>query len=809
MNDLKFALRQLLKNPGFTLVAVLSLALGVSANVIVFGWIQAVLLNPLPGTREPDRLVAVVMAAEWGTGETLSYPNLRDLGAERSVFAGTVGSDMGAMHVRHGERSEWAWGEMVTANYFDLLGVRPRLGQLNFPADSDARPGSAPQIVLSERFWNRLFAGDPEIVGRAVRINGHSFTVIGVADGAFKGIMGGLAFDFWAPMAMYQELGIGTPADKRGWNSFHTVARLQPGVTLEQAGAAAGALGVRLRTEFPDAIGKQTTIGIVPFWQCPWGGQAVFLPLLRALAIAAGLVLLLVVANLANLLLARATVRRREMAVRLAIGASRARLIRQLLAESLVVAGLGGGLAVLLSAWGLNLLHLFTPATHLPISIALGFGWRLLLLGLGLAAGAGLLFGLAPALQSARTSLTAALGEGGRGSEAPGGRLWFRRSLVVAQVALALVLLVASALCVRSFLAARRVPLGFDPENVWIAGFHLGAHGYDAERSAAFARALRSELAGSPGVVGVALTEGLPLGFEGGASGGLDVPGNPPQPGENRQAQLRRVTPGYFATMRTPILAGREFRDEDDARAPARIIVNQLVADRLFAGRDPLGLKISIWGRECEIVGVAANGKYRALGEAPAYAVWTPAAQWGEDDLTVIIRTAGDPRQAAGLLAAALRRVAPEVDLFAADTLENYISPAFLLPRTAAALLTGLGSVALVLALMGIYGVMAFQVRRREREIGIRLALGAQRGDVLRLVLRQGAWMAGLGVALGLVGAFAVTRLLGTVLVGVDALDPLAFGMMTLLLASAALFACWWPARGATSVDPVIALRSE
>lgn len=809
MNNLRFALRQLLKSPAFTAVAVLSLALGVGANVVVLGWVQSVLLNALPGTREPERLVAVVLRAEWGIGETMSYPNLTDLGAEQSVFAGAVGSDSSAMHVRHGERSEWAWAELVTANYFDVLGVSARLGQLNFPADSDRQPGSAPQIVLSERFWRRLFNADPQVVGKTVQINRHVFTVIGVADGAFKGVMGGLAYDFWAPMAMHQELGTGAPADKRGWNSYHTVARLQPGVTVAQADAAAAALGSRLRQEYPNDLGKQTTFGILPFWKCPWGGQGVFLPLLRALGIASGLVLLLVIANLANLLLARATARQREMAVRLALGASRARVIRQLLTESLLLAGVGGALAVLFALWGLNLLHAFMPATHLPVAITLGLNWPLVAAALGLAVGAGLLFGLVPALQSARTSLTAALNEGSRGSEALGGRLWIRRGLVVAQVALAAVLLVASALCVRSFLAAKRIPLGFEPRNVWLAGFHLGSHGYDGPQAAKFARELRTELLGRPGVVEVGFSEGLPLGFEGGSGGNLDVPGNPPQPGENRQAHFRRVTPGFFAAMKTPLLAGREFRDDDDASATNRLIINQTVAERLFPGRDPLGLRIKIWGRECEIVGVAAAGKYRTLGEPPSYAVWAPAAQWGEDDLTAVIRTTGDPRAAAKLVHKALKRVAPDVDVFATDTLENYIKPSFLLPRTAAALLTCLGVVALALALMGIYGVMSFQVNRRQREIGIRLALGAQPRDVLALILSHGARLAGAGLVLGLLGAFAVARLLGTVLVGVEVMDPAAFVLTSFLLATAALIACWLPARRATRVDPMIALRTE
>lgn len=809
MNDLRFALRQLLKSPGFSIVAILSLALGISANVVVIGWVQAMLLRAVPGTKDPGRLVAIVLKADWGVGETMSYPNLRDLGEERSIFVGTVGSDLGAMHVRYGERSEWAWAEMTTANYFQLLGVQAVLGRLDFPPDSDVKPGSAPQIVLSERFWKRFFQSDPNVIGKVVQVNRHSFSVIGVAEESFKGITGGLAFDFWAPMAMHRELGVGTPADKRSWNSFHTLARLQPGVTLEQANVAARAVAGRLREQYPGDIGKQTTFGVVPLWKCPWGGQAVFLPLLVSLGAATAMVLMLVIANLSNLLLARATARQREMAVRLALGASRWRLIRQLLVENVLLAGLGGALALVLSTWGIHLLHAFTPTTHLPLSVKSPFDWQLVWVGIGLSMVSALLFGLIPAWQSSRTSLAMALNEGARGTDAVGGRLWVRRGLVVAQIALALVLLVSSALCVRSFVAARQIPVGFDPRNVWLAGFHLGSHGYDGKRASQFARDLRAELLGRPGVIAVGFTEGVPLGFEGGPGGDLEIPGMPAQPGENRQAHLRRVTPGYFEAMRIPIHSGREFRDDDDEKAPSRIIVNQTVVDKLLQGREALGAKIRVWGRECEIVGVAAAGKYRTLGEAPAYAVWTPAAQWGEDDLTAVIRTEGDPRAISKLVASAVKKVAPEVDIFAGDTLENYISPAFLLPRTAAALLTSLGVIALSLSVMGIYGVMSFQVNRRRREIGIRLSLGAEPADVIRMILGQGARMVMAGGVLGVVGAMGATRLLQSVLVGVGAWDPLAYGGTLVVLGGAAWFACWIPAQRAARVDPAIVLRSE
>jgi predicted permease len=811
MNDLKFACRQLLKNPGFTAVAVLTLALGIGANIVVLGWIRGVLLNAVPGAHEPERLAAVAVRAPWGLGETMSYPNLRDLGAEREVFAGVVGSAMESLHVRHGEKAVWAWTELVTANFFDVLGVRPVLGQLAFPAGSDERPGSAPLAVLSERFWRRELGADPAIVGQTLAINRHPFTVLGVAAGEFQGLTGGLAFDVWVPVAMHREVGFGSPADKRGWTSYHTVARLQPGVSVARADAAAQAVTRRLQQAYPDDFGdgRHTTFTILPMWRCPWGAPSVFLPLLRALAVAAALVLVLVIANLANLQIARALTRSREMAVRLAVGAGRWRLVRQLLVESLLLAGVGGAAGLLAAAWGLRLIHFFLPSTHLPITLELRLDVALVAGTAGLAMLAGVLFGLVPAWQAAGTSLAAAMNAAARGSEGAGSGGWLRRGLVVAQLALALVLLVASALCVRSFEAARRLPLGFDPRGVAIAGFHLEAHGLDGAGATRFAAEVRRELLAHPEIEAVAFSETLPLGFEGGPGGNLTVPGETLRPGENRQAYLNKVTPGWFAAMRTPIVAGREFREDDDGTAPARIVINETAAARVFPGRSPLGLKVSMWGRDCEVIGVAAAGKYRHLAEPPAMHVWVAQAQWGETDLAAVVRTRGSAAAAVRLLEAAARRVSPGVQAFATGTLEEHVSAAFLVSRIAAVLLTLLGGVALVLALLGIYGVLAFQVNRRRRELGIRLALGAQRGDVLRLVLRHGLALAGVGLLLGLAGAFGATRVLGSFLVGVTAQDPLTFAGATLLLAAAAVAACWLPARRAARVDPMIALRSE
>lgn len=809
MNDLRFALRQLLKSPSFTAVAVITLAFGIAANVIVLGWIRAILVDTQPGSRDPGSLAVLSTRSPWGISETMSYPNLRDVAAESSVFEDAAASEMGSVHVRLGDKSAWAWSELVTENALTLLGVQAVLGRVDFPRGSDLRPGTAPEVVLSESFWRRFLNADPDVVGKPLTINQHSYTVIGVTGKRFRGLMPGLAFDLWIPHSMHEQVGFGAPADKRGWNNLHSLVRLKPGVTVAQADAVAATVGERLRKAYPGDIDARTSFTVVPLWKAPFGAPSVFLPLLQALATAALLVLGLVVANLANLLLARATQRHREMSVRLALGAGRGRIVRQLLTESLLLAALGGGLGFLLSLWGVQALGAFLPRTHLPIAFGLRFDPMLAAASAGIAGVAGLLFGSAPAWQASRIPLTASLNEGARGSEGPAGRQWLRRGLAVAQVALALVLVTAAVLCSRSFLAAQKLNLGLDPVGVWIGAFHLDSHGLDGDGATRFIRQVGDELRGHPSVESVAFAETLPLGFEDGPGGDVALPGIPNPPGENRSARLNRVSPGFFETLRIPIVDGREFNETDGRGAPSRIVINRTVADRLFPGRSPVGLKCTIWGRTCEVVGVAEAGKYRSLNESPQFHVWVPQAQWGETDVVALVRLRGDVRNGAGLLQSAVRKVAPDVKPYMMQSLEEYVSPAFLVPRIAAVLLTLLGGVALVLALLGIYGLMSFLVHRRTREMGIRMALGASRQEVLSLVLRNGMKLAGVGLAVGLPAALGVTRLLQGFLLGVNAWDPGTFLATSLLLAAAAVAATWIPARRAAQVDPAIALRAD
>ena len=808
-NDLRFALRQLVKNRGFTTVATLTLALGIGANTVVFSWIRTVLLDTVPGAERADRLVVLCPRHVSGSvSDTMSFLDNRDLAAETNVFAGIFGSQFSTISLRVGKEVEWAWAESATANFFDVLGVKPVLGRF-FTSGEDTHPGADTVAVLNYDFWQRRFGGDRGVIGRVVEISNRPFTIVGIAPPGFGGAMGGLRFDLWIPVSMFPEFNdVAQAFNERSWRFLHTYARLQPGVTLARAQAAAGTVMRRLESEFADS-NRDMGVVVLPVWKSPYGGQSVFLPLLRSLAFVAALLLLLVAANVANLLLARATRRHQEVALRLALGANRLRLVRQLLTESVFLAGLGGVLGCLFAAWGVNLLVKLMPATHLPVSYHLHLSGGVLLASAAITIATGVLFGFAPALQAVKTDLNDALKQGGR-TGAPSGRShWLRGALVVCEITLAVVLLIGMTLCARSLQQARRMDVGLDPRNVWCAGFRLPTAGYDNHQVHLLYRRMRQELAALPGVEYAALSDWLPLGFEGGSGAGFSVAGYQPAPGEAMDAGISVISPDYFRALHIPVLSGREFAENDDAEAPRVAIVNQFVADRYFSGRNPVGLKIRVRGDDFTIVGVVKNGKYRSLSEPQQAYLYAPEAQVGGRSLAAVVRTVGDPRAVAQTVARAAAGIDPLLKPVAATTLIDYTAAAFAVPRMASILLAVLGMAALLLAALGIYGVMSFSVSQRVREIGVRMALGAQKFDVLRLFVKQGMGLAGIGLILGVLGGFAAARVLASLLVGVTASDPLTYGSVASALAAVAFVACWLPARRATRIDPMEALRYE
>ena len=808
MNDLRFALRQLIKSPGFTAVAVLSLALGIGATTTVFCWIQSILLNPLPGADHQEEMVVLTTSYADEMWDTVSLPDLKDYRELKEVFAGVIGSQITPACLTVGDNSVWIYGQITTADYFDVLGVRPILGRTFLPGEEQAQGGS-PVLVLSESFWRRWFNGDPAIVGKNVNLNLHPFTIVGVVPAAFHGTMSGLLCDFWAPVSMHREVANFGSLTHRDDRWLHTQARLQPGVTIAHAQTVADTLAARLEKTYP-ATNRQIRLRVLTFTQAPYGAQFVFGRVLAILlAVSAG-VLLIVAANVANLLLARATGRQKEIAIRLAMGAGRGRLIRQLLTENLLLAGAGGSLGVLVTYWAVDLLTAWIPHTYLPIGLAIGVNARTLGFTLLVTVATGMVFGLAPALQTSRPDLNATLKEGGRGSGLGVAHHRLRSLLVIGEVVLALVLLVGAGLCIKSFYRARQSNLGLDPNHVLLAGLRIGMNGYTEATGKIFYHRLEERLATLPGVQTVALSSWFPLGFEGGAMHRVEVDGHQRQPGEETNFQFSIVSPHYFAAMGIPLLAGRDFTDQDDERAPGVAVINETMAKRFWPDQDPLGRKFKDGWRYMTVIGVAKAGKYRFVNEPPKCFYYVPYRQGVWDlNLGLCLRTTSDPAALAGVVQQEIHKLDPRVEIWATLPMSDYIQAAFLAPALASGLLSWLGAVALSLAAMGVYGVMAYVVGQRIQEFGVRMALGAQSADVLRLVIGQGMRLAGWGIACGALGALAVTRLLASLLYGVSPFDPVIFVLVSVGLGAVTLLACYLPARRATKVDPMMALRVE
>ena len=808
MNDLRFAFRQLLKNPGFAAVAVLTLALGIGANTTVYCWIQNIVLRPYSGVVQPERLV--VLCARHGTAvfDTVSYLDLKDYAGLTNTFAGVIGSQVTPACLQVRAKTLWAYGQIATANFFEVLGVRPWLGRTFLP-EEETRPGGQPVLVLAYGFWQRLYGGDPRVIGQKLQLNRRSFTIVGVAPPEFHGTMSGLNADFWAPLMMHEEVANFGSLTARGDRWLHTQARLQPGVSLAQAQAAATTLAGQLALAYP-GTNREIGMRVWPLWKSPYGGQAFFLPVLRILlAVSAG-VLLIVTANVANLLLVRATGREKEIAIRLALGARRRRLLRQLLTESGVLAVCGGLVGVLAAQWIIGSLRFFVPRTHLPV----GYDFHLDARTLGftglLTLATAVLFGLAPAWRASRTNLHDTLKEGGRGAGAGAAQHRLRSVLVIAEVALSLLLLIGAGLCLKGSERARRLDLGFDPRRVLLAGLRIGMNGYNQDTGLIFYRKLRAQLASLPGVEEAALASWFPLGFEGGPSAGVSVPGYVAVPNEDLSIPYSVVSPRYFAALRIPLLDGRDFTDQDDRLHEGVVIINETMAKRFWPGQNPLGRKLTAFGRPLTVVGLAKSGRYRALNEPPKPFLYLPYQQGVWDlNLGVAVRTHGPPAALQSALREAIHAADPDVEVWALLTMEDYTQAAFVAQQIAATLLLLLGAVALLLSALGIYGVMAYVVNQRRHEIGIRMALGAQTRNVLVLIVGQGLRLAGLGVALGLAGALFTARLLASFLYGVSPFDLATYGGVAVLLGLVALVACWLPAHRAAKVDPTEALRYE
>ncbi|MES2697133.1 MAG: ABC transporter permease [Verrucomicrobiota bacterium] len=812
---MRHALRSLLRTPGFTLTAVLTLALGIGATTTVFSWVDRVLLHPLPGVADPGRMLALETRTPSGEFIDTSYPDFRDYQAQAKSFSHLLVHKERPLNLGAGADAERVWAEMVSGNFFDALGVRPRLGRFFLASDRADDPAAAPVVVLSEALWRRRFHADPGILGRTVKLNQHDFTVIGIAPASFLGVFNGLAFDVWVPLATHARLlGPSRWLETRGWSSLHTLGRLAPGATLETARAELATIAARIGAAHPE---RPAGLGLIPMpvTDSPHGAhKELARPLLLLLGVA-GLLLLIVCANLSNLLLVRASARQREMCIRQALGAGAWRLLRQLLAESFLLSAAGTLVGLLITWWMSDLLRGFLPDATLPISLASGLSLRVLLLAVALSTLTALLAGIAPALWALRPNLIDVLRASGRAAATLPRAEFFRRTLIVAQVALALVTLACASLAAKSFFAVKHADPGFDASGVLLAALKLDTSGYTRAEAAAFLDRLQPRLAALPGIASAAFAEDVPLGFSRGSWEEIAVPGYVPAKGEDLRLYRNLISPGYFSLMRIPLLGGRDFNDADKAGAPFVAMINETFARRYFGSAEAVGRTFTIWGdRVLTVVGVVRDIKTTSIGENARPYFYVPLRQFYSlgTGIAIHLRDAavqGDPLLHLPALRAAVRELDPPVPIFEAVTLEDYVSAARYAQKSAASLLGVLSVIALALTSLGLYGVLAFAVAQRTPEFGVRLALGAQSSDIARLVLTRGFALVGLGLLLGLLGAAGVARGLAALFYGISPFEPTLLALAVIPVLLAAFVACYLPARHATQIDPMTALRTE
>ena len=805
MHDLRYALRLLGRNPLFTLTAALSLAIGIGANATIFSIANALLFRPPAGVADANRLVDIGRSQDGDGFDNNSYPNFLDVRARSRSFTDVYAYRMDPQPMSLGRRdgAERIFGGLVSHNYFDTLGVRPARGRLFSRHDPDAA-GASPHVVLTHRFWTRRFHADPSIVGKTLHLNGHPFVVAGVAPEGFHGTTL-MTPDLWVPMNMLAQASPRLDAAalaSRGSAWLLMGGRLKPGVTLEQAQAELTQLGAVLEREHPDANRgrglRATALSPIPGNGAPIGA------FMAGLMIVVGLVLAVACSNVAGILLARAASRRREIAVRLALGAGRARLVRQMLVETTVLFAAGAVLGLLLAHAMMRLALSLLPALPVPVGIEPSIDARAIAFTAGLSLVAAILSGLAPAFHASRGDVVTALKVDRGGTT----RQRLRGAFVIAQVALSIVLVAGGALFVRALHRAASIDPGFDPRGVELAAIDLSLAGYTDETGPLFARQLVDRVRALPGVERASLAAQLPLSLGGMGLGSLTLPGADPERDAIR-ADWNVVEPGYFATMRTPLVRGRDFTDADRAGAPFVAIVNQRMAARLWPDQDPIGKTLVQEGnRTLTIVGVARDGKYRMLSEEPVSFIWVPLQQQYLPRMTIVARATHGQRLA-GELRALLASMNPHLPIVSSQTLEELAALGLLPQRIAAAVSGSLGIVGLLLAAIGVYGITAFLATSRTREIGIRMALGAQRADVIRLVVGQGMRLVLIGIVVGLALAAGASRLVSSLLFGLGPADPIAFAAASLAFIATGIGACWLPARKATAVDPTEALRFE
>jgi predicted permease len=812
LQDLRYAVRMLVKNPLFTVTAVVTLALGIGLNAAAFSAVNGLLLRPLPGAREPERLVQIYRTwagagAEFGSNSIPHYQDVRDRTDE--AFDEVAAWYFAPMSVSAEGRTERIMGLLVSANFFQTYGVTPLLGRAFNPEQESVDPGAHPVAILGNGLWRERFGGDPSVVGKTMVLNGHPFEVVGVAPPDFRGPVTFASIPVYVPLMMQTQIDPGQNLiESRGNNMMNVIARMRDGASLEHAQQVVDRTLTQLREELPDAYEDQIGTTLVPqmeagihpsFRNAQVGMSAVIMAVVS-------LLLLIACLNVANLFLVRARERRKEIGIRLSLGAGRVRVVRQLLTESLVLSTLAGLVAVGLASVAGKLLSNIRPPMDGPWHFAVEMDSRVLLFTVAVSLVTGVFFGLAPALQAARPEvLSAVKGE----SSGKAGRSRMSSGLVVAQMALSLLLLISSGLFLRSLQRATEIDPGFDdPSRLVTMAADPGLQGYDQARSRAFWDDVLQQVRALPEVRQAGLSDWLPLGLSG-SDRGVSVPGYEFAEGELQNVRYARVTEGFVEAMGIDLAEGRGFtRQDDDSGAPV-IVVNRRMAEHFWPGRSALGQIVHTAGEDRQVVGVIENGKYRSLGEAPTDLMMLPQRELFASSMAIVARVAGDPQAVVRRIQQIVRSEDSDLPVFDVRTLAEHMGTALLPARLASSVLGLFGVLGLVLAAVGIYGVMAYSVAQRNREMGIRVALGADRGTVLRLVLGEGLKLAGIGTVLGLVAAAGAARLVRGMLYDVSPLDPIAFVGVSVILVSVAALAIYIPARRAAGLEPMRVLKSE
>ena len=806
--DTGYALRMLWRSPGFTVLAIVCLTLGIGANVAVFSWIEGILLRPYPLVVDQDRLFAVTGTNRGAPGHTdVSWPDWLDLQRASTLAEAFIGEKITGTTLSIGDRAERASGSMVSANYFDAIGVRPVLGR-SFEPGEDSGRNAHPVTVISYEMWRDRFHGDPGVIGKTQVLSGLPHTIVGVAPKGFYGTFVGYAFQFWVPASMQSQFDAGVyKLEDRGARWIEGYVRLKPGVTIEQAQAEMSAIAARLEADYPET-NRGRGVKLFPLWQTPFNNAGALLPTLAVALVVVLSVLLIACANVGNLLLVRAFARQQEMTIRLSVGAGRGRLVKQLMTEGLILSAIAAAGGLLVANWLRDALALLTPPRGgVVLRLPGELDWRVLAVSAGVCLGSTVLFGLVPAMLTSNIDLAGALRSESGGVIGGRSRASVRSTLVLVQVSLSFVLLVGAGLLIQSLQAVRNASPGFSTDGVLTTGVDLFTAGYDPQRAKNFQDELIDRLQALGGVESAALSRMTPFSYRNYSTAPIAVDGYDAPPDQQPAADYNEIGPGFLATMGIPLVSGREFTRADNERAPLVAVVDETMAAQFWRGVDPVGRRVQVKGRWMQIVGLARNARYRNLLETPKPFFYVALRQNFSATTALQLRTAQRPAALAPALVREIHALDANVAPSELITMREQVDRTTAAQRISVTILVVFGALALVLAAIGLYGVMASTVSQSSRELALRMALGAGASDLLGLVLSQGLALTAGGVVVGLVAALQVTRLLGYLLYKVSPRDPLAFASAFVVIAVASLVACFVPAWRAVRTDPLRALR--